>query len=533
MRARDDQNRAKYFLNNNQCCSTYRLSLDNNQLVPSKSISEGRLNIKKPRPNSRGYTGWDEHETKRVSSWLVDYKINILRDGILCYDDAYLLAELALVSFPLLFNLIPRRFRYVFVDEMQDMAPHQYGLLERMFGDETETDTIFQRIGDSDQAIFGGKNFIDTEGWQPRAETLTLSNSLRLPPRIANILPPFAYERNTNFEIIGLQDAVIPPHMLIYDDNSIGFVIERYAQLIEKFQQDGSIPSTSDSRYMAIAWNSVWDEAPDPQEQKYRLIDFCPSFRRSKLRKQEEFETLADYISSVDMNDKTLNSAHNTILRGVCQALRLENVIDPRNDRPFSPRSLTSYLRHEVPQEKYQRFSRILLKWSIQVIEGKFKTTHREMRLFIPKLIQYFGGTCEDSLDFLTEAQTVRNENTNEQEKDPNTLRFGDIEIGIGTVHSVKGQTHTATLYIESSYQNDGGKMYESQRLAAQFKGENLSPNSRKRVKESAKMVYVGFSRPTHLLVFAVHKKNYDTYLSDLDSKRWKVISAFEERGIN
>ncbi len=296
--SKDEQNRAKYFLNNNQYCSTYRLSLENNQLVPIKSISEGRLNIKKPRPYSKGYKGWDEHETKRVSSWLVDYKINILRDGILCYDDAYLLAELALASFPLLFKLIPRRFRYVFVDEMQDMAPHQYGLLERMFGDEAETDTIFQRIGDSDQAIFGGKNFIDTEGWQPRAKTLTLSNSLRLPPRIANILPPFAYERDTNFEIIGLQDAVIPPHLLIYDDNSIGFVIERYAQLIKKFQQDGSIPSASDSRYMAIAWNSAWDEAPDPQEQKYRLIDFCPSFRRSKLRKQEEFETLADYISS-------------------------------------------------------------------------------------------------------------------------------------------------------------------------------------------------------------------------------------------
>ena len=283
---------------------------------------------------------------------------------------------------------------------------------------------------------------------------------------------------------------------------------------------------------MAIAWNSVWDEAPDSRDQKYRLIDFCPSFRRSKLRKQEEFATLADYIFSIDMNDKTLNSAHNTILRGVCQALRLGNVIDPRSGRPFSPKSLTSYFRREVPQEKYQRFNRILLRWSIQVIEGKFKTTHRAMRLFIPKLIQYFGGICEDSLDFLTGAQTVRNENIKEQEKDPNTLRFGDIEIGIGTVHSVKGQTHTATLYIESSYHNDGGKMYESQRLATQFKGENLSPNSRKRVKESAKMVYVGFSRPTHLLVFAVHKKNYDSYLSDLDSTRWEVISAFEERGI-
>ncbi len=110
-------------------------------------------------------------------------------------------------------------------------------------------------------------------------------------------------------------------------------------------------------------------------------------------------------------------------------------------------------------------------------------------------------------------------------------LRFGDVEINLGTVHSVKGQTHIATLYIESSYFNDGGKKYESQRLAPQFKGVKLRANAGKRVRESAKMVYVGFSRPTHLLVFAVHKERYESYLSDIDTTRWKLIKLFEERG--
>ena len=39
-------------------------------------------------------------------------------------------------------------------------------------------------------------------------------------------------------------------------------------------------------------------------------------------------------------------------------------------------------------------------------------------------------------------------------------------------------------------------------------------------------MVYVGFSRPTHLLAFAVHKERYDRYLkNDIDTNFWQVIT--------
>lgn len=101
--------------------------------------------------------------------------------------------------------------------------------------------------------------------------------------------------------------------------------------------------------------------------------------------------------------------------------------------------------------------------------------------------------------------------------------------MGFGTVHSVKGQTHTATLYIASAYFNDAGNIYESQRLAAQFRGERLPQNAGKRVRESAKMVYVGFSRPTHLLAFAVHKDRFDQFLNGIDEESWKVFRAYDE----
>ena len=521
-----EQNRAKYFLASNKCGSSFRLSLENGQVVPVENISAGHLKIQKPRPNSKNYINWDENEKERVASWLIDYKKRIMRDGILCYDDAYFLAKLALDRWNMIPGLLQNRFGFVFVDEMQDMAPHQYRVIEDVFSGETQANTVLQRIGDSDQAIFGGKNIVDIAGWNPRRETMSLSNSLRLAPPIAKILAPFAYERDEAFELTGLQASEILPHLLLFDDDSVGLVVERYAELIARFRLDGSIPANAPMRFMAVAWNSVWNEDPNPAERKRRLIDFCPSFQRPVLGKQEEFETLADYLYGIDTDDKTLRSARNSILRAACRVLRLGEVVDPRSDRPFTPTSLVSYSRFEGPEKNYNRINRALLKWSLNLVAGKIEVTLHALQKVLPKLVNYFGGTPAIAAGFLTGEQTIMSEDRPDKDKNSNSLTFGDIQIGLGTVHSVKGQTHTATLYIESAYYNDGGKMYESQRLAGQFKGERLRSNAGKRVKESAKMIYVGFSRPTHLLVFAVHKENFDSHLSDIDATRWEVVHA-------
>jgi hypothetical protein len=51
-----------------------------------------------------------------------------------------------------------------------------------------------------------------------------------------------------------------------------------------------------------------------------------------------------------------------------------------------------------------------------------------------------------------------------------------------------------------------------------------LIGNEGKRVKQSAKMVYVGFSRPTHLLAFAVHRERFDQYLGELHTSVWEIV---------
>ena len=61
---------------------------------------------------------------------------------------------------------------------------------------------------------------------------------------------------------------------------------------------------------------------------------------------------------------------------------------------------------------------------------------------------------------------------------------------------------------------------YESERLANQLMGAPLAQNAHNLAKQSAKMAYVGFSRPTHLLCFAIHETRFAALVGSIDTLR-------------
>lgn len=125
-----------------------------------------------------------------------------------------------------------------------------------------------------------------------------------------------------------------------------------------------------------------------------------------------------------------------------------------------------------------------------------------------------------------------------------------------GTIHSVKGQTHSATLYLETYFK----KNYESFVLKEFFEGRNCidiinnikdeidkieieitklkngyGEKTRKAkikalqakivlIERYAKMMYVGFSRPQHLLCFAIDESRCNQLR--IDTTLWDVINV-------
>lgn len=84
-------------------------------------------------------------------------------------------------------------------------------------------------------------------------------------------------------------------------------------------------------------------------------------------------------------------------------------------------------------------------------------------------------------------------------------------------------KTHTATLYLESSYQ----KKTDSQRLLPFLMGEYPADLLGKPEHiENLKIAHVAMSRPTHLLAFACCRKTINGHEDDLTENGWRILTV-------
>lgn len=486
---------------------------DVGEIILIKELSDKeKLNVKKPKG-----ADYSNEEKEKLYQWFFSFKQNILEGGILHFDDAYFLANRYLQKYPQIKNIIQQRFSYIFVDEVQDMEIHQYDLLEKLFYDDGNSTSKFQRIGDKNQAIFN--NIESSEvNWIDRGNNLVLTNSHRLSSKIANVVKSFALNNPNNFDIIGLNECDIKPHIILFDDASKERVIPKFAELVKGFKEEGRLIDYGKYPIKAICWNAKWKSVTE-----LRITNYFPTYKKDNTKSKQDYDTLKDYLLFYDRNSQTLKSIKNNIINAFLKVLRFEDIFDD-NKRYFTKYILFKTLK-EKHLEKYQKFNLKLYHWSMFILKGKLDEAYNEIKSYMNDFIKIFDETknLAISLSFLNqESQTLQVPDNTEQLKDNNLYTEGDINIEVATVHSVKGQTHCATLYLESFYYSDGGKSYESERLADAFLGNSIT-NRRIRIKQSLKMTYVGFSRPTNLLCIAIHKDRFDRYLSEINKDIWEI----------
>ena len=495
------------------------IRLDTNdvgEIILIKELNDKeKLNVKKPKG-----ADYSNEEKEKLYEWFLSFKKNILKQGILHFDDAYFLAKAYLFYFPKIKEIIQKRFSYVFVDEMQDMETHQYDLLEKLFYDDGNSTSIFQRIGDKNQAIFN--NIESNEvNWINRGNNLTLTNSHRLSSKIANVVKSFALNNPNNFDIIGLNECDIKPHIILFDDASKERVIPKFAELVKGFKEEDRLIDYGKYPIKAICWNAKWKSVTE-----LRITNYFPTYKKDNTKSKQDYDTLKDYLLFYDRNSQTLKSIKNNIINAFLKVLRFEDILDD-NKRYFTKYILFKTLKEKCLEE-YQKFNLKLYHWSMFILKGKLDEAYNEIKSYMNDFIKIFDKTKNLTIGsnfFNQESQVLQVSDNIEELKDNNLYTEGDINIEIATVHSVKGQTHCATLYLESFFYKDGTKSYESERLKEAFLG-NVIQSPAKRVQQSLKMVYVGFSRPTNLLCVAIHKDRFNEYLSQINKDIWEIVDC-------
>lgn len=459
---------------------------------------------------------------------------DLRKNGILRYYDSFLLSKEHLDNHPELKFILEKRFNFVFIDEMQDLEKYQIDIIDDIFKSK-DSNTILQRIGDINQSIYSSGKKVKVEAdWEPR-EQMYLNGSNRLTPEIANIVNNFTLDKQQNedgkprFLVKGLRqlEEPIKPHLILFDKQSVELLEETFKYLINKY----SLQETKEAKkygFKIIGWNAKWDD-DDNHNEKLRLEDIFKYYKKETKTNKETFDTLNEYLQLFDHNELTLKAAKRTVLNSLIHILRLEGVkykVKIRGqevERYYNKSEMIKYIKNPENNCDYEYFKKLVYACSYRlVITKQYSVVYRAMKKFIlNRFKNWFSLTIKSETELFIGNEFKElivdkdNNGTNDVYSD------NSINVDIGTVHSAKGQTHCATMYVETSYHDyESNKLIVVEKKATKTKPEVLLPNplcgqehkyregKDKYAKQTLKMMYVGFSRPTHLLCFAALKNN-------------------------
>ena len=439
-----------------------------------------------------------KNKTKSTYKELFSIKKDLLENGILHYDDAYSLASKYLNDFDeMLRKTFSERFAFAFIDEMQDTDSHQNEIINGIFD---KSKVVVQKFGDVNQSIYDSSVKAETV-WDVSDDSLNIDGSKRFSNIIADTVKTFCINEQNVSGNSFIED--IQPIILQFDNDTIESVLPTFAEIINKYKLSDKI-----NKFKAVGWVGV------NKEYEITLISYFSNFQKKSQLEKSNFNYLSEYLQKRDVEN--VNHYRKMILNALLKVLRLLDEKNKSNSRYFTERSLIRYL-NTSDSTFYDDLNHKMADWCSKIHNGS--NILDELIDFIKNdFCPFFKITnLENIVDFLNNySATTPKEQTEFQNTNIYNHESG-IDIEIATIHSVKGETHTATLYLETFYYE-----YDVKQIIA-----TLRKNAdRARDVQRLKMAYVGMTRPTHLLCVAAHKNSINGNEEFLKSMGWCIMKV-------
>ncbi|WP_016955357.1 UvrD-helicase domain-containing protein [Catenovulum agarivorans] len=440
---------------------------------------------------------------------------NLLEAGYVSYESAFELSTIGVQDFPQIGSILSSRFRMLFVDEMQDTQQHQMDIINSVFNQTV----IKQYFGDPDQAIFNGGEG-QKSSWQHEQQgflNLTISDSKRFGDVIAQSINPFkqvlpVLTGNTEQESIR-------PTILLYDDPKE--VVGLFAQQIKSHGLD-----KQEWKGTSAAFNLVGfvGKATQDKTDKLTLHSYVAGFSKETAKRKTNFDNLVSYFQprpTIEIAEHGTKIYYDLFINALVSVFNL----DPANR--YSKTKLLAELKENQP-EFLAELNLSMVDWIIRieygsvnpnVIKNEFIGLLQKNNYLVPVNDRFINEKEISAIDTFTSYD--------------NLVIEDGIEIKISTIHSVKGETHMATMLVENEDHSESEATYFwNHKLKNDlFCGNNyVHPKSGgSRLYETLKRTYVAMSRPTHLLCVAVHKDKAGCPKCPQDKKancKWQVVSG-------
>lgn len=456
------------------------------------------------------------------------------RDGYFCHDEMLVWSEVLLDQNPKIVNAIRCRFPFLFVDEVQDNSEVQSRVLSRVF-QEGVRPVVRQRFGDSNQAIYqhNDQTVEVTDAFPEEDRKIVIPNSHRFHQEIADRVKPLG----ANYvDLVGCgpndkdieTDASGKCACFLFDEQSVNLVLQNYAQyLVETF----TCQELGYGTFTAVgARVRVEDENKDkiPQFLNHYWSEFDSELTKSEPQPKtfKHFIEIGEarFLASGE-NHKRLDSLANGILRGIMIA----NPKKKLQKRRRAHRYLKDLVEQAELQNEYCELVAKLFQGTSPIDEESWL---EQVVPLVQRIIEkvapdgYLAARLTDFMAYSDKASFQIESCSSVETPRDNTYCYPksnpQVRIRLGSIHSVKGETHTATLVLETFV-----KAHNLKNLKRWILGKKTGNQSGVNLSR-LRLHYVAMSRPSHLLCLAMREDCFKTAeLNDL-RELWKVARVSE-----
>lgn len=443
---------------------------------------------------------------------LMNLKKMLTKSGIFRHRDMFAYADLALKICPHLVDVVHRRFPMVFIDEMQDTSWDQESFLNRIF----DSKSVMQRFGDIDQKILSDEENVDLLTF-PRDGHGCISTSKRFGAAIADAVGSV---RVSGEAVVGEGSDTLPPVLLLYATGDVTKVAPHYGRLvIERL-------STDDIGIREVKAMSARKTGEGKVDAGRHLVDYWPAYGEGQqstgMRSERFWELVGDAKKS--LQEASLSARVSDVRRALLHVLRAAKaplVQDVRDARGL-PRAISAV----TPSGSIEWLTRKLALSGEDLCEVGQRDTllqllYAELKPYLPNGIEFDAFKM---LSVFEATEPPRATTTAATTKCQVFHQGRNLEFGLGTVAGMKGETHAASLVLES-YGGNSKKFDVA--LGLEFIAGVASKKLAKLPKtQQAQMrnLYVAMSRPTKLLCLAANESRVPQNLRDaLASKGWHI----------
>lgn len=381
-------------------------------------------------------------------------------------------------------TIISKRFSYLLLDEAQDTNVLQFELISLLFD---TTNVTTQKFGDPYQAIYNiFEGDIDLAWKINRTLEKRISKTSRFSDTIVDVVKNVCIERYDDFHSDSHHTS-FSPYFIIYEDGDD--LIKKYRLLIGELE--GRNETFKKSKKPKVIVSALHRDLENTFGERYnRAVTKNTNYKSDfELFSRILFKSLSKYFDN-DFEDSLNKNEFRIQAFNIIKALRCDKdkiIID----------ELSKLLNGlEIDKEQLQNSFEICIEIK-ELLKSNFSKGSQTISV-----------------------QSVYNEGE---------------DISIGTIHSVKGETHKATLLMLDSDFSTGYDVssisYSMLQLLEKYLSKDYvelpedKSDMEKETEKALKLAYVALSRPTHLVCIGIPKSQIlqnGYLLNNLQEAGWK-----------